>query len=49
VMGCNDTISTILGLMITSADTITACCAQPNVISVEATSCELCKIRNMFV
>ena len=42
--GCDETLSTSLGLMISGADTNDDCCAQSNVISVEGTSCELCEI-----
>ena len=50
VMGCDDTLTTNLELMITGAGTVSECCTQPNVISVqEQTSCVICKMMYKFI
>jgi len=49
-MGCDAALTTSLGLIITGADNVSECCAQPNVISVqEDTSCVMCKMIHKYM
>ena len=47
VLGCNQSSSNSLGVMITGATSNDGCCSQPNVISIlqpDEVTCDLCKI-----